>query len=73
MIFIAGEGAIIWSSRKQMTTAISSTEAEYVAISEAARELCWLRNTYDELGLLRENVPTFIKRAIAMVKNPQFR
>ena len=28
-VFIAGEGAITWSSKKQIATALSSTEAEY--------------------------------------------
>ena len=75
-VYIAGDGAITWSSRKQISTALSSTEAEYVAISEAAREACWLRNMYTELGLLQENIPMLIKgdneSALAMVKNPQF-
>ena len=75
-VFIAGNGAITWSSRRQSISALSSTEAEYVAISEAAREACWLRNVYTELGLLQEDVPTLIKGdnegALAMVRNPQF-
>ena len=32
--------------------ALSSTEAEYVALSEAGREATWLRNLYGELGFL---------------------
>ena len=60
-VFIAGEGAITWSSRKQIATALSSTEAEYVALSEASREAFWLRNVYDELGLLQEDTPTEIR------------
>jgi len=35
-VFIASGGAITWSSKKQMTKALSSMEAEYVAMSEAA-------------------------------------
>ena len=75
-VFMAGEGAITWSSKKQISTALSSTEAEYVALSEASREACWLRNLYTELGFLRENVPTLIRGdndgSIAMARNPQF-
>jgi len=59
-VFIAGEGAITWSSKKQVSTTLSSTEAEYVALSEALREACWLRNLYTELGLLQEDMPTLI-------------
>jgi len=75
-VFLAGEGAITWSSKKQISTALSSTQAEYVALSEAAREACWLRNLYTELGLLKEDMPTMIKGdndgSIAMARNPQF-
>ena len=75
-VFLAGDGAISWSSKRQISTALSSTEAEYVALSEAGREACWLRNLYTELGLLDVNVPTTIhgdnEGSIAMAKNPQF-
>ena len=75
-VFMAGEGAITWSLKKQISTALSSTEAEYVTLSEASREACWLRNLYTELGLLREDVPTLIRGdndgSIAMAHNPQF-
>jgi hypothetical protein len=54
---------------------LSSTEAEYVALSEAGREACWLRNLYEELGQSQEK-PTLIKGdndgSIAMARNPQF-
>ena len=75
-VFLARNGAITWSSRKQISVALSLTEAEYVALSEAAREACWLRNLYGELGLLQGEVPTLIRGdsegSIAMAKNPQF-
>jgi hypothetical protein len=62
-------------SKKQTSIALSSTEAEYVALSEAAREVCWLRNLYEELGFYQQ-FPTIIKGdndgSIAMAKNQQF-
>lgn len=36
-----GNGAITWSSQRQSCVALSTTEAEYVAASTAARELVW--------------------------------
>jgi hypothetical protein len=55
--------------------ALSSTEAEYIALAEATHEASWLRNLYDELGYT-ELGPTLIKgdnnRLIAMAHNPQF-
>ena len=70
-VFLASGGAITWKSKKQTTIALSSTEAEYVALSEAAREACWLRNLYEEIGYPQES-PTIIKGdndgSIAMAK-----
>ncbi len=74
-VFQAGGGAITWMSKRQSVVALSSTEAEYVALSEAGREACWLRNLYQELGY-EQTLPTVIKGdnngAIAMARNPQF-
>src|SRR5262245_9972954 len=50
-IYLASVGAITWKSKKKTIIALSSTEAEYVALSKAGREACWLRNLYGELGL----------------------
>jgi hypothetical protein len=36
--------AISWQSRKQNMVALSTTEAEYMAFTEAAREAIWLRH-----------------------------
>jgi hypothetical protein len=35
--FLYAGGSICWASRKQPTVALSSTEAEYMAISDASR------------------------------------
>ena len=74
-VFLASGGAITWKSKKQTTIALSSTEAEYVALSEASREACWLTNLYEELGYSQKS-PIIIKGdnngSIAMAKNQQF-
>jgi len=73
--FISGGGAITWGSRKQISIALSSTEAEYVALSEATREALWLKSLYEELGFIQRD-PILIlgdnNGSIAMAKNPQF-
>lgn len=45
-------GPISYASKKQAVVALSSTEAEYIALGLAAREATWLRLLLMELGLL---------------------
>lgn len=42
-------GAISWCSKRQQTIALSSTEAEYMALSSAAREVLWVGQLSKEL------------------------
>lgn len=72
-IFSLGTGSISWSSKRQATVALSSTEAEYVAASFATREVLWLRTLLEEIGCKQER-PTLVRSdnqgAIALVRNP---
>ena len=43
-IFTLGGTAVSWKSKLQHRVALSTTEAEYIAISEAAKEMIWLKN-----------------------------
>lgn len=49
-VFVLGGAAINWESRKQKSVALSSTEAEYVALSSAAKELIHLKTLLIDLG-----------------------
>lgn len=44
-----GTGAVSWSSKKQLTIALSSTEAEYIATVAAGKEMLWMRSLLKEL------------------------
>ncbi|XP_057249768.1 secreted RxLR effector protein 161-like [Beta vulgaris subsp. vulgaris] len=49
-VFTLGSGVISWSSKKQETVALSSTEAEYTAITSAACQAIWLRRLLADLS-----------------------
>ena len=49
-VFMMGDCCISWKSTKQSTVSISSTEAEYIALSTCAQEALWLRLLLKELG-----------------------
>ena len=68
--FITAGGAISWSSRKQPSVALSSTEAEYMAAAAAAKEATWLKVLFSEieLSLTRTAVKLFIDNQSAMCK-----
>ncbi|CAH2092875.1 unnamed protein product [Euphydryas editha] len=44
-----GGSTVNWESRKQRCVALSSTEAEYLAIGDACKELCFVRNFMNEI------------------------
>ena len=54
-VFVMNGGAVDWKSAKQSTTAMSSTEAEYIAASEAAMEAVWIRKFISGLGVVPSN------------------
>jgi hypothetical protein len=48
-----------WMSRRQKSVALSSTEAEYLALGEASKEVMWLRQMLMEMGH-EQQAPTMI-------------
>ena len=68
-------GAVSWCSKKQTNVALSTAEAEYVALSSAVQEAIWLRQLNSKLNHPPSN-PTVIyednQSAIAMTNNPKF-
>uniref|UniRef100_H3G826 Reverse transcriptase Ty1/copia-type domain-containing protein n=1 Tax=Phytophthora ramorum TaxID=164328 RepID=H3G826_PHYRM len=74
--FMMNGGCISWRSKKQRTVALSSTEAEYMALSEATQEAVWLKVFLCELGEMASDEAVKIyednQGSIALTKNPQF-
>lgn len=51
-VFSLSNGAISWCSRKQRTVALSSTEAEYMSLSDAAKKAIFLSSLMKVLGFI---------------------
>ena len=74
-VFMVDGGAVSWSSKKQELVTLSTTEAEYVAQTHAAKEAVWLRGLLTELfGPV--NGPTTLfsdsKSAIALAQDGHY-
>jgi hypothetical protein len=72
-VFVMSNGAISWASQKQPTVALSTAEAEYIALCLATQESVWLRQLSKDLQINCSS-PTTINEdnqgTIAMSKNP---
>jgi len=51
-VFVLNGGAVTWRSSKQSTIADSTTESEYIAVNEAAKEAMWIRKFIGDLGVV---------------------
>ncbi|TPX52374.1 hypothetical protein PhCBS80983_g06488 [Powellomyces hirtus] len=75
---IGNAGPVTWASKRQPTVALSSTEAEYMALSFATQETIWLRSLLRKLQIpeyLNESArPTTIyednQSCISLAMNP---
>jgi hypothetical protein len=72
--FILGGGAIAWSSKKQQTVALSSTEAEYMALTRASQHAIWLRKFFRAAGFPQTD-PSLLfldnRSALDLAYNPE--
>ncbi|KAG5874753.1 hypothetical protein JTB14_013118 [Gonioctena quinquepunctata] len=67
-------GGVSWPSQRQSSVAISTTEAEIAAASEAARELVWLNRLYSGIIELKV-VPQLMidnEATIRLTQNPEY-
>ena len=57
---------VSWKSKLQPMVTLSSTEAEYVALTDAAKEGLWLRRLLEELRFKPNVTPIFIDNQSTM-------
>ncbi|GJX70741.1 retrovirus-related pol polyprotein from transposon TNT 1-94 [Tanacetum coccineum] len=66
-----GDKLVSWSSKKQKSTGISSTEAEYIALSGCCAQILWMRSQLTDYGFTFNKIPLYCdnKSAIALCCN----
>ncbi|GJT92463.1 hypothetical protein Tco_1081308 [Tanacetum coccineum] len=55
-----GDRLVSWSSKKQRSTAISTTEAEYIAMSRCCAQILWMLITAQRLRHFDQSTSTYI-------------
>ncbi|GKG11595.1 hypothetical protein Tco_0342995, partial [Tanacetum coccineum] len=67
----AGADQASWSFKKQKSTAISSTKAEYIALSECCAQILWMRSQLTDYGFTFNKIPLYCdnKSVIALCCN----
>ncbi|GJU45082.1 retrovirus-related pol polyprotein from transposon TNT 1-94 [Tanacetum coccineum] len=66
-----GDRLVSWSSKRQKSAAISSTEAEYIAMSGCCAQILWMRSQLTDYGFGFNKIPMYCdnKSAIALCCN----
>nr|GEU43743.1 hypothetical protein [Tanacetum cinerariifolium] len=54
-----GDKLVSWMSKKQNCTAMSSTEAEYVALSASCAQVMWMRTQLQDYGFNYNKIPLY--------------
>lgn len=57
IVFVFANAAIDWESRKQPIIALSSSEAEYIALTTAAKRATYFKHLLTEMGLHHQDEP----------------
>ncbi|WVZ52477.1 LOW QUALITY PROTEIN: hypothetical protein U9M48_003531 [Paspalum notatum var. saurae] len=67
-----GTSLVSWSSRKQASVSLSTTEAEYISAASCCSQLLWMKATLSDFGLSFGRIPFLVDStsAISIAKNP---
>jgi len=76
-VFLINGGAISWASKKQTSVALSSTEAEYMVLTQGVKEFLWLGNLLGDIGALKhrkaiQQIQGDNQGTLALTKNPEY-
>ncbi|GKD37317.1 hypothetical protein Tco_1257524, partial [Tanacetum coccineum] len=67
-----GDKLVSWMSKKQDCIVVSSSEAEYVALSAGCAQVMWMRTQLQDYGFNYNKIPLYCdsRSAIAISCNP---
>ncbi|XP_048615745.1 secreted RxLR effector protein 161-like [Brassica napus] len=70
--FKFGSNTVSWKSCQQSVVALSTTEAEYMAMNEAVKEAMWLNEICAELGFKQQGIRLYCdsQSVLALARNP---
>ena len=73
-VFMLNSGAVSWSSQRQRIVALSTTEAEYIALAKGTQEAVWLKRFFQEIDQKCETIPMYVdnQSAIKLANNPEY-
>ncbi|GJU70938.1 retrovirus-related pol polyprotein from transposon TNT 1-94 [Tanacetum coccineum] len=61
-----GDRLVSWSSKRQKSAAISSTKAEYIALSSCCAQVFWMRSQLTDYGFGFNKIPMYCDNKSAM-------
>jgi hypothetical protein len=73
-VFTLARGAVSWLSKLQTVVALSTTEAEYMAATQACKEAIWIQRLMEELGHMQQKIVVYCdsQSALHIARNPAF-
>ena len=69
---LLGNSLVSWHSKKQVSVALSTAEAEYVAAGSCCAQILWMKQQLVDYGLMLDHIPIRCDNtsAINLTKNP---
>ena len=73
-VFTLAGAAVSWVSKLQTVVTLSTTEAEYMAVTQVCKETIWIQRLLEELGHKQEKIYVFVdsQSALHIARNPSF-
>jgi hypothetical protein len=69
---LLGRSLVSWSSKKQNSVVLSTTEAEYIATDSCCAQILWMKATLKDFGIKLNKVPLLCdnESAVKLTNNP---